>query len=134
MTHVTYGGSTMAYEYDTLEREDRGSAFLTGLFAGTVLGAGLGLLFAPKTGRELRTQLSDQSGKLQRSASDGYRNASDKVNRMVERGRDAYTRARGAVGGTSQEAGRRGSELAEETGEAVSDTLSEAQRSVKRVP
>ena len=41
----------MAYEYDRLEREDGGSgSFLMGLLAGTVLGAGLGMLFAPKTG------------------------------------------------------------------------------------
>ena len=47
----------MAYEYDRLEREDGGSSFLMGLLAGTVLGAGLGMLFAPKAGSELRNQL-----------------------------------------------------------------------------
>jgi gas vesicle protein len=44
----------MAYEYDRLEREDGGSSFLMGLLAGTVLGAGLGMLFAPKAGSDLR--------------------------------------------------------------------------------
>jgi len=34
----------MAYEYDRLEREDGGGSFLMGLLAGTVLGAGLGIL------------------------------------------------------------------------------------------
>ncbi len=40
----------MAYEYDRVEREDGGGSFLMGLLAGTVLGAGLGMLFAPKAG------------------------------------------------------------------------------------
>ena len=55
----------MAYEYDRFEREDGGGSFLMGLLAGTVLGAGLGMLFAPKAGSELRNQLGEQAGKLQ---------------------------------------------------------------------
>ena len=51
----------MAYEYDRFEREDGGGSFLMGLLAGTVLGAGLGMLFAPRPGAELRTQLTDQA-------------------------------------------------------------------------
>ena len=49
----------MAYEYDRFEREDGGGSFLMGLLAGTVLGAGLGMLFAPKAGSELRNQLTE---------------------------------------------------------------------------
>ena len=44
----------MAYEFDRVEREDGGGSFLMGLLAGTVLGAGLGMLFAPKPGAEVR--------------------------------------------------------------------------------
>ena len=60
----------MAYEYDRLEREDGGGSFLMGLLAGTVLGAGLGMLFAPKAGSELRNQLNEQAGKLRSTAND----------------------------------------------------------------
>ncbi|MEO7273824.1 MAG: YtxH domain-containing protein, partial [Vicinamibacterales bacterium] len=60
----------MAYEYDRLEREDGGGSFLMGLLAGTVLGAGLGMLFAPKAGAELRNQLNEQAGKLRSTAND----------------------------------------------------------------
>ena len=52
----------MAYEYDRFEREEGSGAFLMGLLAGTVLGAGLGMLFAPKAGADLRNQLSEQAG------------------------------------------------------------------------
>ena len=84
----------MAYEYDRFEREDGGGSFLMGLLAGTVLGAGLGMLFAPKAGTELRSQLSEQTGKLKTSANDAYSQASEKVSQMVDRGREAYDRAR----------------------------------------
>jgi gas vesicle protein len=84
----------MAYEYDRFEREDGGGSFLMGLLAGTVLGAGLGVLFAPKAGAELRSQLSEQTGRLRTSANDAYSQASEKVHQMVDRGREAYDRAR----------------------------------------
>ena len=84
----------MAYEYDRFEREDGGGSFLMGLLAGTVLGAGLGMLFAPKAGSELRTQVTEQAGRLRTTANDAYSQASEKVSQMVDRGRDAYDRAR----------------------------------------
>jgi hypothetical protein len=98
----------MAYEYDRFEREDGGGSFLMGLLAGTVLGAGLGMLFAPKAGSELRNQLSEQTGKLRTTANDAYSQASEKVSQIVDKGREAYERARGASGGgfgTSPSAG-----------------------------
>ena len=87
----------MAYEYDRFEREDGGGSFLMGLLAGTVLGAGLGMLFAPKAGTELRNQLSEQTGRLRSTANDAYSQASEKVSQMVDRGREAYDRARGGA-------------------------------------
>ena len=92
----------MAYEYDRFEREEGGGSFLMGLLAGTVLGAGLGMLFAPKSGSELRSQLgstiADGTGRLREVADQTYSQASDKVSQMVDRGREAYDRARSSVG------------------------------------
>lgn len=91
----------MAYEYDRFEREEGGGSFLMGLLAGTVLGAGLGMLFAPKAGSELRsqlgTQLADQTGRMREVADQGYQQASEKVSQIVDRGREAYDRARSSV-------------------------------------
>ena len=91
----------MAYEYDRFEREEGGGSFLMGLLAGTVLGAGLGMLFAPKAGSELRsqlgTQLADQTGKLREVADQGYQQATEKVSQIVDRGREAYDKARSTV-------------------------------------
>lgn len=88
----------MAYEYDRFEREDGGGSFLMGLLAGTVLGAGLGMLFAPRPGSELRNQLTEQAGRLRHTAGDAYSQASGTVNKMVDRGREAYDRARHSSG------------------------------------
>ena len=97
----------MAYEYDRFEREDGGGSFLMGLLAGTVLGAGLGMLFAPKAGTELRNQLSEQTGRLKTTANDAYSQASEKVSQMVDRGREAYDRARtgGGLSGSAPASG-----------------------------
>src|SRR4051812_9114994 len=103
----------MAYEYDRFEREEGGGSFLMGLLAGTVLGAGLGMLFAPKTGSELRSQLgnqlADQTGRLRDVADQGYQQATEKVSQMMDRGREAYDRARSTVGGNMAAAGTTGS-------------------------
>ena len=93
----------MAYEYDRFEREDGGGSFLMGLLAGTVLGAGLGMLFAPKTGSELRSQIGEQAGRLRSTATDTYQQASEKVSQIVDRGREAYDRARTSAGSTGTE-------------------------------
>jgi hypothetical protein len=57
------------------------------------------MLFAPKTGSELRNQLGEQAGKLRTTAADGYSQATEKVSQIVDRGREAYERARTGVGG-----------------------------------
>src|SRR3954454_17398845 len=98
----------MAYEYDRFEREEGGGSFLMGLLAGTVLGAGLGMLFAPKAGSELRSQLGSQltdgTGRLREVADQTYSQATDKVSQMVDRGREAYDRARSSVSDMASQA------------------------------
>ncbi len=93
----------MAYEYDRFEREAGGGSFLMGLVAGTVLGAGLGMLFAPKRGSELRSQIgsqiADQTGKIRGAADPYLQQATEKVSQIVDRGREAYDRARSSVSG-----------------------------------
>jgi gas vesicle protein len=99
----------MAYETDRVEREDGGGSFLMGLLAGTVLGAGLGMLFAPKAGSETRKQLSEQANRLRSTADQTYHQATEKINQasekvsqIVDRGREAYDRARTGSSPASQ--------------------------------
>ena len=90
----------MAYEYDRFEREEGSGSFLMGLLAGTVLGAGLGMLFAPRPGSELRNQLSEQAGRLRSTANETYHQESEQVSQIFDRGREAYDRARSGMGGS----------------------------------
>jgi len=53
--------------------EGTGASFALGLFAGAVIGAGVALLFAPKTGNETRELLGQQ-----------YRGLADRVNEATE--------------------------------------------------
>ncbi|HEX2310326.1 MAG TPA: YtxH domain-containing protein, partial [Vicinamibacterales bacterium] len=55
-------------EYDREEHE--GGGFMMGLLTGTVLGAGLGMLLAPKRGSELRTQIGEGASTLGRRATE----------------------------------------------------------------
>lgn len=113
----------MAYEYDRFEREEGGGSFLMGLLAGTVLGAGLGMLFAPKAGSELRSQIgsqvADQTGKIREVTEPYYQQASEKVGQIVDRGREAYDRARSSVSGMAVQ-GTSGTSASASTGTAGS--------------
>ncbi|HVJ27107.1 MAG TPA: YtxH domain-containing protein [Vicinamibacterales bacterium] len=115
----------MAYEYDRFEREDGGGSFLMGLLAGTVLGAGLGMLFAPRPGAELRTQLGDQAHKLRSTAGGAYSQVGERVTQMVDRGREAYDRAR-----TSTESGSGNTGVSGSTGSTGSAGTSGASGSM----
>lgn len=95
----------MAYEGDRYEKEEGGGSFLMGLLAGTVLGAGLGMLFAPKAGAELRSQLNESAGRLRTTAGDTYNQATEKVSHMMDRGREAFDRARSGAAGGDGDAG-----------------------------
>ena len=80
----------MAYDYDRFDDEGSGGGgFVMGLIAGAVLGAGLGMLLAPRAGSELRGQLGDQASRLRERASEGYAAASTKVADMYNRNTNA---------------------------------------------
>lgn len=97
----------MADGYDRFDNEGGGGgSFVMGLLTGTVLGAGLGMLFAPKSGSELRSQVAEQAGNIANQASEGYRRASEAAGGWAEKGREAYDKARDAVGRGADEAQR----------------------------
>src|SRR5258708_2285838 len=97
----------MADGYDRFENESSGGgSFMVGLLTGTVLGAGLAMLFAPKTGSDLRNQISEQAGNFANSASEGYRRASETAGEWAGRGREMYDKTRDAVSRGADEAQR----------------------------
>jgi len=63
---------------------------MTGLLAGTMIGAGLGLLFAPKSGSDTRHDLSERANELGKTAAEGYRKANETVTGLADKARRAY--------------------------------------------
>ena len=92
------------------EGRSGGGSFVMGLLTGTVLGAGLGMLFAPKAGAQLRGQIAEQTGSLATSATEGYRNAAETAAAWAEKGREKgrelYDKGREAVAKGADEAQR----------------------------
>jgi gas vesicle protein len=115
----------MADGYDRYGQEGGdGGSFVMGLLTGTVLGAGLGMLFAPKAGAELRGQLSEQAGNLANSASEGYKKASEAASEGYKKASEAASE----WAGKGREAGR---EIYDRTKDAVNRGTEEAQRYVR---
>lgn len=97
-------------------------AFLTGLFAGAVIGAGLGLWFAPKPGTEMREQVTD-------AAKEFGQRAGRTVNDLADRGREVFDRAREVV----STAGEQIAQVANETSRAAGAVANTARRSAQNV-
>ena len=79
------------------DEHEGGGGFMMGLLTGTVLGAGLGMLLAPKSGSELRNQLTEGASSLGRRASGA-------VNEMTDRARDTAHRGAEQVRGRASDA------------------------------
>jgi gas vesicle protein len=77
---------------------------MMGLLTGTVLGAGLGMLLAPRAGSELRGQLGEQARNIANTASEQYRRATESAGGWAERGREIVDKARESVGRGAEEA------------------------------
>lgn len=115
--------------------EAGGGSFVMGLLTGTVLGAGLGMLFAPKAGSELRNQISEQAGSLATNAQDGYRRAGEAAQEgyrragevatdLADKGRGVVDRARDAVSRGADEASRYAREASDQAKSTASSVAS----------
>src|ERR1700676_3334122 len=81
-TNRNTGGGDMS---DRLDHNEGGRRFVLGLLTGAVLGVGLGVLFAPKAGSELRNRLSERAGALANQAQEGYRKAAHNAGHWAEK-------------------------------------------------
>jgi gas vesicle protein len=90
-------------EYDRYENEG-GGGFMMGLLTGTVIGAGLGMLLAPKAGSDLRGQVAEQARNFGTKANEQWSKASEAATGWAEKGRDMVSQARDAVNRGAEEA------------------------------
>ena len=70
-----------------------GGGFLVGFIAGSMIGAGLALLFAPKAGDQTRREVAEQAQRVREKAREGLGTASDRVSQFAERGKAMYQTA-----------------------------------------
>ena len=78
-----------------------GNGFLYGVLVGGVVGATVALLFAPKAGSELRGQIASATEGIRRRAGEAYGEASNTLEHLAERGRQAVRRGREVVDKTA---------------------------------
>jgi gas vesicle protein len=71
--------------------------FALGVLAGAAVGVGLGLLFAPRTGAQMRKSVGDQWTNVKGSCSTGYHRAKDVAGDWAGRGHRAYDTTRSKV-------------------------------------
>ena len=94
--------SSERYNWD--QNSSNGASFVAGLFTGVIIGAGVGLLLAPRSGAELRGQIAD-------SAASVGKKVSDTIDAVADAGRDAYQQARDVAVTASDEFGRLAGDL-----------------------
>ena len=86
------------------EEESGGGGFLIGLLCGTALGAAIGMMLAPKAGSEIRRTLYDSTEDIRRKAYETYGQATEQVNNIVAKGRQAVDRGKEAFDSARQTA------------------------------
>lgn len=76
---------------------EAGHPFARGLLTGAAVGVGVGLLFAPRRGAEVRQEVGHQLANMKTSCATGYHRAKDTAGTLAERGRRAYGATREKV-------------------------------------
>jgi gas vesicle protein len=118
--------TTSSGYYDGEDSTGSGTAFLTGLLAGAVIGSGLGLLFAPRKGSELREQMADSAASVGKAVS-------KTVDELTDRGREAYTRARDVVSRAGDEMDRVAADATKKVDKGLTVAADTAAAKVRRV-
>jgi gas vesicle protein len=94
------------------ENEKDCGSFLRGLVIGGVLGALAGILFAPKSGKELRSDIKEKGSEVLKDAKEIYADASTKAKEIIEE-------AKHQAGELKKEADRHLSEARQKTKEIL---------------
>jgi gas vesicle protein len=109
---------------NTPTNEGRDYRLALGLLAGTAIGAGLVLWFAPKAAAELRGRLTDSAKDLGQRASDRYQDASARVGEVVgdltRKGQDVRDNVADTVARSAHEVARGARGVARAAGDVES--------------
>jgi gas vesicle protein len=100
------------------EQEGTKVNFFKGLLIGGALGALAGILFAPKSGKELRSDIKKKGNKIIKDGQESYADASTKAKEIFVEVRDKAKELK---------------KEAEDTGEKISEEVHEKMGQVKKV-
>jgi gas vesicle protein len=92
----------------TMAQDDNGvsaSTVLVSFLAGAALGAGLALLYAPKSGREMRDQIGDLADDAVDKIKEYAKEAQDKIKATLEEGKETIMEKKSILS-SAIEAGR----------------------------
>lgn len=116
--------------YDDLDDRHGGASFLLGFIAGSVLGAGLALLFAPRSGEETRREVADRAQRLSKRAANEYEAASERMSHLAERGKEAYRSAADRARDLAERGRREAEDLADRGRKEAHDLADRAHAAV----
>ncbi|HEX7085842.1 MAG TPA: YtxH domain-containing protein [Vicinamibacterales bacterium] len=85
------------YEMDIERAEYGGGGFMAGLLVGAAVGTAIGMMFAPRSGAEMRHQLKQSGEKLRQTAARTYEQAHGRMEGLKNRGREMMERGREAA-------------------------------------
>jgi gas vesicle protein len=89
-------------------REDQsGGSFVLGVLTGAFVGAGLALLFAPKTGNEMRAQLGEQYRGLADRVGEQTQHLRETAGQWREQGRERVQQLSGQLSDRMSKTGER---------------------------
>jgi gas vesicle protein len=72
--------------------EQSGASFVLGMMTGAFIGAGVALLFAPKSGQEMRQQLGEQYRGLADRVGETTQSLRESANTLTEQGKERVQR------------------------------------------
>ena len=81
-------------DFSTQSDSSRTGAFMIGVICGAAVGAAVSLLLTPKTGPEMRRQVMESTDGLRRKATAAYSDATNVLNDVIARGREAIDAGR----------------------------------------
>jgi len=113
--------------------QDSSATFFTGLLAGALIGTGLGLLFAPRKGAELRGQMAESASGVGQTISNTVDGWTAKSRQVYDRARDVAARAGEEVDRVAGDVARVASDAARTVEKAVNIAGDMASAATRRV-
>jgi gas vesicle protein len=109
---------------------EKNGDLLKGLFIGGLIGMALGILFAPKSGKETREDLSRKANEMLAKAKEEYEKAAEKSKLAYEASLMHLKNFDDSVKGKAEEMGNKVSELASQSIESMQNNKNRLKKAI----